>query len=186
MDENSPDLLRPTLTAGILFGAVASVPFLNLLNCACCSLVLGCGFFASWLYAGECRRSLIEFRPGTGAMVGLVSGAFYAVTESLLETMIHLFAGDPTARAMLSLIRSLPSLPAENRDMLEQALRQASEAIPTVGSFVIGFFVMVLVAAVFSTLGGLIGGAVFRVPPSASAPPIAEDGYGPPPSAPAV
>jgi len=185
MDERSPDLLRPTLTAGILFGALASVPFLNLLNCACCALVLGCGFFASWLYAGECRRQLLGFRPGTGAVVGLVSGAFYAVTESVLETGIHLAIGDPTARAMLRLVESLPSLPAENRDMLEQALRQASEATPTFASFVLGFFMTVLIAAVFSTLGGLIGGAVFRTSPAAPTPP-AEDGYGPPPSAPAV
>jgi hypothetical protein len=184
MDERSPDLFRPTLTAGILFGALASVPFLNLINCACCALVLGCGFFASWLYAGECRRQTLGFRPGTGAVVGLVAGAFYAVTESLLETAIHLAIGDPTARAMLRLVESLPSLPAENRDMLEQALRQASEATPTIASFVLGFFMMVLIAAVFSTLGGLIGGAVFRVSPPA--PPTADDGYVPPPSAPAV
>jgi hypothetical protein len=186
MDEGSPDLLRPTLTAGIVFGALASVPFLNLLNCACCSLVLGCGFFGSWLYSGECRRRLLGFRPGTGAIVGLVSGAFYAITESLLETVIHLTIGDPTARVMLRAVQGLPGLPAENRDMLEQALRQASEATPTVGSFVLGFFMMVLVAAVFSTLGGLIGGAVFRTSPPEAMHPPADEGYGPPPSAPAV
>jgi hypothetical protein len=185
MDERSPDLLRPTLTAGILFGALASVPFLSLINCACCALVLGCGFFASWLYSGECRRQTLGFRPGAGAMVGLVSGAFYAVTESVLGTGIRLAVGDPTSRAILPRLRNLPDLPAELRDALEQA-QQASEATPTFASFVLAFFMTVLIAAAFSTLGGLIGGAVFRVSPPAPTPPPADDGYVPPPSAPAV
>jgi len=187
MDERSPDLLRPTLIAGVAFGAVASVPFLNLLNCACCALVVGCGFFGSWLYAGECRRQLLGFRPANGAVVGLVAGAFYAMTASILETVLHLLIGDPTAKVLLGALRGIPNLPAENRETLEQALRQAAEATPTVGSFVLGFFMAVLVAAVFSTLGGLIGGAVFRCSPPEPMPPTSDgDGYVPPPSAPAV
>jgi hypothetical protein len=186
MNDKSPDLLRPTLTAGIAFGAVASVPFLSLLNCFCCALVVGCGFFASWLYAGECRRHLVGFRAGTGAMVGLIAGAFYAMTESVLETLIRLTIGDPTARVALSALQSLPNLPAENRDMLEQALRQASEASPTVASFVLGFFMMVLIAAVFSTIGGLIGASVFRVSPPMPMQPPSDDTPVPPPTAPAV
>jgi len=186
MNHKSPDLLRPTLTAGVVFGAVASVPFLSLLNCFCCALVVGCGFFASWLYAGECRRGLVGFSPGSGAMVGLVAGAFYAMTQSVLETLIRLVIGDPTARVALSLLEKIPNLPADNRDMLEQALRQASEAAPSVASFVLGFFMMVLVAAVFSTVGGLIGAAVFRVSPPMPLPPPSDDAPIPPPSAPAV
>ncbi len=188
MDERSPDLLRPTLTAGVLFGAVAAIPFLNLVNCACCILVVGCGFFASRLYAGQCRRDGLAFQPGTGAMVGLVAGAFYAMTDSLLETAIRLTIGDPTARAMLSVIEGLPSVPAENRDAVEKMLRQAAESSPTLGSFVMGFFVMILVAAIFSTIGGLIGGAVFRHTPPAPTPPVEPEDYAPPPppTAPAV
>ena len=188
MDERSPDLLRPTLTAGVVFGAVAAVPFLNLINCACCALVVGCGFFASRLYSGHCRRDGVAFSPGTGAMVGLVAGAFYAMTESLFETAIRLTIGDPAARAMLSLLQGVPNLPAENRDTFEQLLRQAADASPSFGSFVMGFFFMVVVAAIFSTIGGLIGGAVFRYAPPASMPPPGADDYAPPPppSAPAV
>jgi hypothetical protein len=185
MDERSPELLRPTLTAGILFGAVASVPFLNLINCACCALVIGCGFFASWLYAGECRRQSLGFRPGTGAMVGLVAGAFYALTESVLTAVAQLTIGDPTARYVIPMVRNLRGLPSELRDALDQA-QQASGATPTLVSFVLGFFMTVLIAAVFSTLGGVIGGTVFRHTPPAKTPSSGEEGFGPPPSAPAV
>ncbi len=188
MDQRTPDLLRPTLTAGVIFGAAAAIPFLNFINCACCALIVGCGFFASRLYSGQCRRDGVSFSPGTGAMVGLVAGAFYAMTDSLLETAVRMAIGDPASRVLLSLLESLPSLPAENRDTIEQMLRQSAEASPTLGSFVMGFFVMVLVAAIFSTIGGLIGGAVYRYsPPPPSAPPVPDE-YAPPspPSAPAV
>ncbi len=188
MDERSPDLLRPTLTAGVLFGAVGAIPFLNLINCACCILVVGCGFVAARLYGGQCRRDGVAFQPGTGAMVGLIAGAFYAMTETLLETAIQLTIGNPAARAMLSVLDSLPGLTSENRDSLEQMMRQSADATPSVGTFVVSFFVMVLIAAVFSTIGGLIGGTVFRYSPPPPTAPGVPDEYvpPPPPTAPAV
>lgn len=178
MDDRSPDLLRPTLIAGVVFGVLASIPFVNLLNCLCCALVLGCGFFAAKLYAGDCRERGHEFRPGSGAMVGLVAGAFYAMTRSLVDTVLRLLIGDPTAKWMLELVRNLPNLPAETRDAMEE-LRQAAESTPTVSNFIVEFFLWVLVAAIFSTVGGLIGGAVFRVAPPAATPP-AQSPFTPP------
>lgn len=162
MSDRSPDLLRSTVIAGVLFGVIGSLPFVGLLNCACCALVLGCGFFAAYLYAGKCRGEGAPFGPAAGATAGLVAGAFYALTTAVVATAIHAAIGDPGAKMLLEWLAGLRWLPEENRQTIEEALRQMEESRPSLGGFVLEFFWWVLLGAIFSTLGGLLGGTVFR------------------------
>lgn len=170
MDDRSPDMLRPTLIAGALFGTLAAIPVVQFLNCACCALVIGCGLLASYLYAGACRRQGIAFRPGNGALVGLIAGAFYALAATLVGTVVQLAFGDAFPRWLLERLQDVPSIPPEAMDQLERALEE-SGTFRVVG-LVMSFFLNVLVGAIFSTLGGLIGGALFKVEPSPPRPPV--------------
>jgi hypothetical protein len=58
-------------------------------------------------------------------------------------------------------------VPQESIDMAMPFI----EGSDTFMGMMIGFFIVLLLAAVFSTIGGLIGGAVFKVTPEAEAPP---------------
>lgn len=185
MDNRSPEMLKPTLIAGVVFGAVGALPFFNLINCACCALVVGCGFFAAYLYSAECRRQGAEFRPGMGALVGLIAGAFYAMAETLVSAVVQLTIGDIATRMVLEMMQNLPNIPPEASDQLEKFIEQSGTF--TAFTLVMGFFMTLLLGAIFSTVGGLIGGAVFRVAPRSTAPPSPGTDLGtPPPSAPAV
>jgi Na+-driven multidrug efflux pump len=164
-NDRTADLLKPTLTAGVIFGAIGSIPFLNLINCACCALIIGCGVLASRLYANESRRQGTGFRPAQGATVGLVSGAFYALTATIVGTIFQMVIGDPGSKMLLEWLSQLPSMPEENRQMIEEALQQASERSPSVFGVLFQFLWWVLLGAIFATLGGLIGGALFKVEP---------------------
>ncbi len=176
MDDRSPNMLRPTLIAGALFGALSAVPFLSLLNCACCALLWGCGLLAARLYSGACRGQGVAFRPATGAVVGLIAGAFYALAQTVTDAVFKAALGDPTARWLVGVVEALPNVPDDRREMMLAALREAAEPKVTAASLLMGFFLTVLLAAVFSTLGGLIGGAVFKVQAEPGADPAGRAG----------
>ena len=58
MDNQAPSMLKSTVIGGAVFGAIAAVPLVgSMLNCLCCSLITGGGFFAAYLYSRECARS---------------------------------------------------------------------------------------------------------------------------------
>lgn len=199
MNDRSPDMLKPTLLAGVIFGTLGAVPFFNWVNCACCVLVIACGFVAAYLYSEQCRKRGVEFRPGNGALVGLVAGGFYAMVTTVVDSVVKLTVGDVPTRMFLEWLQRFPSLPPESGEMIDTALRDVGTV--HVFGLILGFLAWILIGAVFSTIGGLIGGAVFHIdrppaPPVASfgtptpfppvAPPSDPDSFGPPPAPPSV
>ena len=125
MSQRAPDMLKPTLIAGLTFGVLGALPFFSLLNCACCALIVGCGLLASYLYSGECRNQRVEFRPGQGALVGLVAGGFYTMGHTLVSAIVRLLVGDRIARMILDWVESIPDLPERNREMMESILERS-------------------------------------------------------------
>ena len=98
MEERSPDMLRSTLAAGVVFGTLGAIPYVRLINISCCCLLVAtCGFFAAYLYSRESSRALTPFRPGAGATVGLVAGAFYALTQTIVDALVVLTVGNDEA-----------------------------------------------------------------------------------------
>ena len=181
MDNRAPSMLKPTFIAGAIFGVLVAIPGISLLNnCTCCSLVAACGFVAAFLYSRDCKREGCEFGPGPGALVGLIAGAFYALVTSIVGSIVFVTIGDPVLRGVLEWAQQNPDMPPEALDGIDRALEDMSSKAMGFGKMVIGFFFSVLVGAIFSTLGGLIGGTVFKVQPPA-APPASQ---APPPMAP--
>jgi hypothetical protein len=162
MDDRSPEMLRPTLLSGLICGVPAAIPGLNVLNaCTCCSFVWICGFLAAYMYSRACTDRGVEFRPGGGALVGLIAGAFYALFFSVASAVKQALVGNPFVRMMLEWIRTQPNLPDESLDRIDFVLEHLDEW--SFLGIVVSFFGWVLIGAIFSTIGGLIGGAVFKV-----------------------
>ncbi len=162
---DKPAILKPTLIGGAVFGLLGAVPILNFINCACCALIMGAGFLASYLYSVECGKAGLAFRAGEGAKLGIVAGLFYAVVTSILQGLLAIAMGQPDLSQMLDQMES-GGAPAEWIDMLEPVLEVMSGPM----GVVIGFGFILILAVLFSTVGGLIGGAVFKLeakPPSA-------------------
>jgi hypothetical protein len=173
MDNQSPSMLKPTLIGGGAAGVIGGLPLLGILNCACCSLVLGGGFLASFLYSRTCRAKNLPFGAGMGATVGLVAGLFYALATVVVSSLFQLVLNQSFADAIEQAESFGGEIPPEAQPILDFL----SSAGPSL-LFVMSFFFWVVIAAVFSTLGGLIGGAVFQVEPAPPASPTAES---PPP-----
>jgi hypothetical protein len=167
MDDQSPSMLKPTLIGGGVCGVVGAIPIVGgLLTCACCSPLVGAGFLAAYFYSKESAGQGSAFRPGAGALVGLVSALFYAISNTVVWRMFFaLFPQDVDET-----IEQLDSqgVPPEFVDAMANVL----EMLGGFFGIFIYFFVVLLMGAVFCTIGGLIGGAVFKVEPAAPAPPL--------------
>ena len=171
----APSMLKPALISGVAFGVAGSIPVVNWINCACCALIIGCGFLAAFLYSKECRAAGFAFRPGNGATVGLVSGLIYGVVSGILGGRINAAFGVGDWEEVIEQIEM------SGADIDPAVLEQVSNFMESSGGLMlilIGLFFALLFGAIFATIGGLIGGSVFKVEPQA---PVQEQAPPPPP-----
>jgi len=142
----------------------------NLLNLCCCALIWGCGLFAAYLYANACRAAGVPFRPGNGAVVGLLAGAFFAVTATVFDTVFSMMFGPAIVEMASRMVERLPNVPPFVMDILDDARKHAGEF--SLLRFILRLLLHSMFAAVFSTLGGLLGGALFKHEPPPPPPPL--------------
>lgn len=159
-----PSMLKPAAIGGAVFGLLAGLPLINYVNCACCALVIGGGFFGGWLYSRACADAGVIFSPGNGALLGLTAAPFYALLATISGALFHSSSPEEIDQMVEGLEQA--NLPPE---VIDWAVRMAEGGGGPVG-WLIGFVITVAIAAVFSTIGGLIAGAAFKVTPAESTP----------------
>lgn len=170
---DKPSMLKPTLIGGSVFGLLGALPFIGAINCACCALVMAGGFLAAYLQSNQCRHLGVAFRAGDGATVGVVAGLFYAIVNTIVQGLVSIVMGRQELEDILDQIDS-GGAPPEVLDTAERVI----DVMSGPAGVVILFFVVLVLALIFSTIGGLIGGAVFKVEAPPAAPPTPT---GPPP-----
>jgi hypothetical protein len=162
MERSTPNVWLPALIGGAVFGIAGAIPILNFLNCLCCSLVIGSGFLAAFLYSKECRRTDTPFGGGGGAKVGVLSGVFYTVFGSTVQWVLSWMTGAAfDFEEAIAQIESNPQIPAETADGIIRVL----ETFEGSGMLML-LPISLVIALIFATIGGLIGGAVFKVEPA--------------------
>ena len=171
----APSMLKPALISGVAFGVAGSIPVINWINCACCALIVGCGFLAAYLYSKDSRTAGFAFRAGNGATVGLVAGLIYGVVAGVLGGLISSVIGMGDWQEVIDQIQT------SGADIDPEVLDGIAHFMESSGGLVmilIGVFVALVLGAIFGTIGGLIGGSVFKVEPQ---PPAYEQAPPPPP-----
>lgn len=176
MQPQQPSMLKPALIAGGAFGVAGAIPFVNLINCACCALIIGCGLVAALLQSNQCRTANIAFGAGPGAQVGLLSGLVYGVVSGVLSALLNLTLGVGEWQTTLQQMEELGSVDPEVVDQMSRFMESTGPVVIVL----FAIFISLLLGAIFATVGGLIGGSLFKVsPPSADAP--GTSGVSPPP-----
>lgn len=188
MQPQTPSVVKPALIAAVIFGVASAIPFLNFLNCLCCALIIACGITAAYLQSQACERAGAPFAAGEGALVGLVSGLFYGLIGGTLGGLMSMVTGMGDMTEMIEQMRSagVEMDPAT----LDQATRFMESAGPAL-LLLMSIFFSLLLGAIFATLGGLIGGALFKkegpppaMPSAPTPPPMSQSGSAPPPPPP--
>jgi hypothetical protein len=143
-------MLQPAIVGGVVAGVLSVLPIVNFGNLCCCLWVVSGGVVAAYLLQ---QNQPTPLTASDGALVGLLAGV---------------------AGAVLTVILSIPiswlMSPVE-RELLERIARQTGQDLPPAFEGPMGVLVylafgclMLFVGAVFSTLGGLLGAALFRKP----------------------
>ncbi len=163
------DKFQPALYGGLLLGVLSALPLISLGNVCCCLWILAGGVVAAYLLQANQPAPIT---PGDGAVVGLLAGLIGSVVQLFVSIPVGLVMGPIQGRIAERLLQSAGEIPENVRPMMD-ALRHGGFSV--LGA-IFGFFVFLCLAIVFSTLGGLIGAAIFRkkvplVPPDLPPPP---------------
>ena len=145
------DKLKPAIIGGILVGLLSAIPFVNIANLCCCLWAILGGAVASYMYV---KSSSTPVRSGDGALLGVLAG--------VVGGLIYLVVGIPLAILLSGVINALLVSMMENAD--PAAARQIQRQMmgqTVIGKVVFGFVWAVLLIG-FSTIGGLLGVAIFE------------------------
>jgi hypothetical protein len=140
-------------------GVLSALPIIGPIGNACCCLwVISGGLVAAYVLQ---QNQSTPIAGGDGAVVGLLAGLIGAVVHSVVSIPLDLMIG-PMERTMA--LRFIERLPPEAREMFDQyGFRDTSlSGALFVASHVFGLIFWLFVGAIFSTIGGLIGSALFK------------------------
>lgn len=173
MDRGS--VLKAAFMGGLLSGVVSALPFLSLLNLACCGWGIAGGFFAAWVLhsdsggrAGWVRSAI------AGWLAGVVAGVTCILVQVLLTRLIYPDL-DQAIEQITATLKPLGTSPEE----MEEAARALLELRPSLLTAVMLGGVAALFSF-FSLLGGLMGSAVLGRSPGGASPPSSPGAAAPP------
>jgi len=152
------DYLRPALVGGVTMGVLSALPIISAGNLCCCLWVVSGGILAAYFLQQQ-RASRIG--PADGAIVGLLAGVIGAVVQLLLSIPIGLLVGPLERQILQRLTEASGSMPPGMRDVLTGMDGNGSHMV---GVFILRAVVFVFtltVGAIVSTVGGIVGAAIF-------------------------
>ena len=132
-------------------GVLSALPLIGAANICCCLWVVSGGLVAAYLLQ---QSQDTPITAGDGALVGLMAGLFGAVICTALSS--------PSAIALAPLRRSLVQLITESLPNAPAYLPGFMNSGPSLLGTVFSLMLMLSLGAVFSTLGGVLGVAIFK------------------------
>ncbi len=154
------------LWGGATMGVLSALPFINVANCCCVWVITG-GVVGAYMLQSSAPPG-VAITAGDGALTGLLAGMIGALIYSILSIPINFLLGPIQQRMLQQFVSSSRDLPEEMRGLLSSMEGTTGTLIKAV----LGFLFMLIAGAIFSTLGGLLGYAIFRRKP-APEPPVA-------------
>jgi hypothetical protein len=154
------EFTQPALIGGVVMGVLSALPIVSVGNC-CCLWVVSGGLVATYVMQ---QNQPAPITPGEGALVGLLAGMIGAVVMTALSIPIGLLVGPMERRLVERVLEMTGNMPPEIRDALERYSREGGAAVSVLAS-IVSFMFWLCVGAIFSTLGGLLGAALFRKAP---------------------
>ena len=145
------------LVGALVMGVLSSLPLISAGNVCCCLWVI-CGGVAAAYVLQQGQADPIT--PADGAFVGFLSGLAGAVIYLIISLPLDIVLG-PMERAMVQ--RWVEGFGGAEgfRDYAERA-----NLISAPIRAFLGFVFMLFIGAIFSTIGGLLGAAMFKKQPA--------------------
>ncbi len=156
MNPAKPSMSVPVIAGGLFLGVLSAVPPINFRNCACCILVIGGGLLASYLYLKSYPPELPRVTYGDAALLGLLTGLFGAVVDTVVSIPFDLWLGGFANQDALQQIRNTPEIPPELVQFLETMMVGGFSVIGVVISLIFGS----IIYSTFAMVGAMLGVAI--------------------------
>ena len=161
-----PGIMKPALIVGIVSGVLLSVPYLRMVNCLCCIGMIVTGLAAGWMYSNACKAAGAAFTGADGAKIGLLSGFAAAVVSIVLTMILERFIGQPDVVAMNEAIydwmQQNEGIPDEQLVEMEERIEAMRTGDISMGERIQGIVIGAVIGPIFSVLGGLMAGSLFK------------------------
>jgi hypothetical protein len=145
-------LTQPALIGGLVGGVLSALPLIAGGNLCCCLWIVSGGAVAAYLLQ---QNQSLPIAASDGALVGLLAGVAGAFVYLVLSIPINLLM-TPMERVLFErLSETMGNLPPEFREY-------ARSSVSAGARLVLGFTLMLVLGAIFSTIGGLLGAVIFR------------------------
>ena len=162
---NGNAMLRPALWGALVIGVLSGLPLVSAGNCCCCAWIVTGGALAAYLLQSGTPTPITM---GDGALVGLLAGLMGAFVNLVVSVPITIVMGPVQQRFLQRLIESRPDLPENFRQAFDTM--GGGSAVSVIG-IAVGFVTMLVLGAVFASLGGLLGAFFFKKKDVAVQPP---------------
>ena len=143
-----PKKFVPAALGGLFIGVLSALPLISLANCCCLWIVVG-GYLAAYVTQQNHPTPITVL---DGASVGFLSGVFGAIVFTVAMVPVDLLIGPLQAQFVRRFLSTTSDMPAGFRDAIEQ-LPSAS----LISLSVLRLFTMLLVGAIFASVGGMLG-----------------------------
>jgi len=149
---------QPALIGGLVMGVLTGLPIVSAGNLCCCLWVIAGGVVAAYILQ---QNEPAPITASDGALVGLFAGLIGACVYLVVSIPITILVAPMERMIVERLVERMGDVPPEFRDF-------ASRGIGTGARLILGFIFLLFVGAAFSTIGGLIGQAIFvrKTPPA--------------------
>jgi len=151
-----PSYTQPALIGGVVLGVLSALPLISAGNLCCCLWLVTGGAVAAYVLQ---QNQSTPIATADGAVAGLLAGVVGAFVYLMLSIPLALLVA-PLERRVFQQLETMGSLPP--------GLREYASSPVAVGLGMVVSFVFILVlGAIFSTLGGILGAVIFvkKTPP---------------------
>jgi len=152
---NNNAMLKPALWGGVVIGVLSGLPLVSAGNCCCCLWIVAGGALAAFLLQNATPTPIAM---GDGALVGLLSGLIGAVVNTIIAVPMTILLGPVQQKLLQRIMEAQPDMPENVRQMFDNMGGAGVTAIGVVMTFV----TMLVLGAVFASLGGLLGAFFFK------------------------
>lgn len=133
-------------------GVLTGLPIVAAGNLCCCLWVFGGGIVAAYVLQ---QNDPAPITAGDGAVVGLLAGIVGAFVYLIVSVPVSILVAPMERLIVQRFIERMGEMPPEFREF-------AARGLGTGLRLLLGFFFWLVVGAAFSTIGGLIGQAIFQ------------------------
>jgi hypothetical protein len=143
--------LQPALIGGLVVGLLSALPIISGGNLCCCMWLITGGVVAAYVLQ---QHQATPITAGDGALAGLLAGLAGAFVYLVVSIPVAILLAPFEQRVYERLLDSMQNVPPQLRGY-------AASPIALGVRTMLGFIVMLLLGAIFSTLGGLLGASIF-------------------------